>query len=348
MGFPEHFQLHQDDIVNYKHLGNALAPPTAMIWIARALQAIGAPSSQFASAFTKMLFDAIPTAFPNPLTNLPHILPNALNFHTLPLISQRTGLHEEMVSLALSAEHTTAFIIGQDHPSATPLRPQYLLKLLSEAKLTHRSAARAHTTASSLASAIKGPHLPTTATAIAIDLLAHDILDDSSTLTANLAQLIDDDQLALQPTQHTTIITQRYPALSTYLADHYWSTINTIPLTHALVSAGLANSLFAITASSASLRYFAATTNTASMRAFVAIPPGPSHFKRRLIATTSLNELLQRSLLLAAIADIYLFAIPTAPPHDITAYALTRDHLVHIFSNHSAIFSTPSGLQRHL
>ena len=201
MGFSERFQLHQDGLVNYKHLGNALAPPTAMIWIARTLQSIGAPSSQFASAFTKMLFDAIPAAFPSPFTHLPHILSNRFNFHTLPLMSQRTGLHEELISLALSAARTTTCILEQDDPSSLPLQPQTLLKLLAKAKLTTKLAAKTFPTPQALASAIRGPLQPSIATAMAIDLFAHDVFDDSPTLTANLEQLIDEEQLAIQPTQ---------------------------------------------------------------------------------------------------------------------------------------------------
>jgi len=182
---------------------------------------------------------------------------------------------------------------------------------------------------------------------MAIELLAHDAFDDSPTLTASLEQLINEEQLTIQPAQHTTIVTQRYPLLAAQLSHYYWDTINTTALPHALIGAKLADSLLAITTSSARLRFFAAAPDTAFMRTFVAIPPGPSASKRRLIATTSLNELLQRSLMLAAVADIYLYALPTAPPHDIAAYALTRDHFAHILSNCNSIFTSPSGLQRH-
>ena len=56
---------------------------------------------------------------------------------------------------------------------------------------------------------------------------------------------------------------------------------------------------------------------------------------------------LQRSLIQAAIADIYLYALPTEPPHDIAAYALTRDHFAHMLTTSNALFTCPSGLQRH-
>ena len=347
MGFSERFRLHQDDLVNYQHLGNALAPPTAMIWIARTLQSIGAPSSQFATAFTKMFFDAIPTAFPSLITRIPLIPPYRFNIHTLPLISQRTGLHEELVSLALSAERTSTFILEQDDPFSLPVQPQILLKLLAKAKLTSRHIARSFPTARALASAIKGSLQPSASTAVAIDLLAHDVFDDSPTLTASLAQLIDEEHLAIQPAQHATIVTQKYPQIITHLADHYWDIINATLLPHALLGAKLADSLLTLTTSSEQLRYFAATTNTAAIRTSIAIPPGPSASKRRLIATISLNELLQRSLTQAAIADIFLYALPTAFPHDMAAYALTRDHFAHILTTNNAIFTSPSGLQRH-
>ena len=34
LGFADHFSLHPDDITSYQHLGNTIAPPTALIWIA--------------------------------------------------------------------------------------------------------------------------------------------------------------------------------------------------------------------------------------------------------------------------------------------------------------------------
>ena len=139
----------------------------------------------------------------------------------------------------------------------------------------------------------------------------------------------------------------KYPRLITHLADHYWDIINSTLLHHALLGAKLADNLLTLTTSSQQLRHFAATTNTAAIRTFIAIPLGPSASKRRLIATTSLNELLQRSLIQAAIADIYLYALPTAPPHDIAAYALTRDHFSRILTTSNALFTSPSGLQRH-
>ena len=346
LGFGEHFHLHQDDLTNYRHLGNALAPPTALIWIARTLQSIGVPSSQFATAFTRMLFEAIPPAFPSPITRIPLIPPTRTNAHALPLISQRTGLHEDLVSLALSAEHQTTFIMEQDDPTSLPLTPHILLKLLSKAKLTSRHIARNIPTPQALASAIRGAHQPATSTALAIDLLAHNILNDSPSLTASLAELIDEQDLAIQPAQHAIIVTHEYPQLATHLANHYWDTINATLLSHALLSAKLANSPLTMTTSSQQLRHFAATTNTASIRTFIAIPPGPSTSKRRLIATTSLNELLQRSLIQAAIANIHLYALPTAPPHDMAVYALTRDHFAHILAANSVLFTSPSGLQR--
>ena len=190
-------------------------------------------------------------------------------------------------------------------------------------------------------------HQPVASTTLAIDLLAHNILNDSPSLTASLAELIEEQALAIQPTEHSTIIANKYPQLASHLADHYWDAINTTLLAHALLGAKLADSLLTMTTSSAQLRHFAATTNTASIGAFIAIPPGPSASKRRLIATTSLNELLQRSLLQAAVANIHLYALPTSPPQDLAAYALTRDHFAHKLTTSSTLFTSPSGLQRH-